>query len=336
MNRNRLRILLLSAGAACAWGQPAVQNTNLRQEAASPSLAAKLEELNRGSGPLWVGYEVAVIRSSGNHYGNGCGTQYLEGGGRVRQENGANQAPAANVYIFLRLANHAIGKVEVANHGCQIDAGGVPVVWLTGVKQEESIAVLRGLAEREDADAALMAIGIHESPAATRVLAEIASGKQSLHLRKKASFWLAAERGADGFQVLQKLAHDEPDANFREELTFHFTLVSDPRAVDELIRMAEKDSDAKVRSQAMFWLAQKAGEKAAGFLSSAAQNDPEVEVKKKAVFALSQLPKDEGIPRLIQVAETNASREVRKQAIFWLGQSNDPRALKYLETVLSR
>jgi HEAT repeat protein len=48
------------------------------------------------------------------------------------------------------------------------------------------------------------------------------------------------------------------------------------------------------------------------------------------------LPKDEGIPRLIHVAETNADREVRKQAIFWLGQSAEPRALKYLEQVLSR
>lgn len=266
----------------------------------------------------------------------GCGTQYLEDGRRAAAENTASPATAAVAYIFLRLANHAVSKVEVANQGCQIDAGGMPVVWLTGVKQEESIAALRGIAERENADSALMAIGLHKTPAATRVLAELASARQSLRLRKKASFWLAAERGAEGLPALQQLARDDSDAHFREEITFHLTLIADPRAIDELIRMAKDDADSKVRSQAMFWLAQKASEKAAGFLASAAQNDPQVEVKKQAVFALSQLPKDVGIPQLVHVAETNSDREVRKQAIFWLGQSSDPRALKYLEQVLSR
>jgi hypothetical protein len=338
MNWNRIRIFLLSAGTMCgltaASAQPLLQNAKMRQEPAAPSLQAKLAELGRDAGPLWAGYEVAAIRSSGHHSGNGCGIQYLESG-RYISGNTANPAPAAVAYIFLRLANHAISKVEAANQGCQVDAGGMPVVWLTGVKQEESIAALRGIAEQDHSDSALMAIGVHESPAATRVLAELASARQSPRLREKASFWLASERGAEGWPALQQLTHDS-DARFREKMTFHLTLVADPRAVDELIRMAGGDADSQVRSQAMFWLAQKAGEKAAGFLASAAQSDPEVELKKKAVFALSQLPQDEGIPRLIHVAETNSDREVRKQAIFWLGQSADPRALKYLEQVLSR
>jgi hypothetical protein len=51
---------------------------------------------------------------------------------------------------------------------------------------------------------------------------------------------------------------------------------------------------------------------------------------------LSQLPKDEGIPQLMHVADTNSNPVIRKEAIFWLGQSNDPRALQYLEAVLKR
>jgi hypothetical protein len=39
---------------------------------------------------------------------------------------------------------------------------------------------------------------------------------------------------------------------------------------------------------------------------------------------------------LIQVAKTNRNPVVRKQAIFWLGQSHDPRALDYLEQILSK
>ena len=59
-------------------------------------------------------------------------------------------------------------------------------------------------------------------------------------------------------------------------------------------------------------------------------------MKKKAVFALSQLPKDDGVPKLIEVAKTQRNPEVRKQAFFWLGQSHDPRALDYIESVLKQ
>ena len=57
---------------------------------------------------------------------------------------------------------------------------------------------------------------------------------------------------------------------------------------------------------------------------------------KKAVFALSQLPKDEAVPQLIHVAETNKDPVVRKEAFFWLGQSGDPRALTFMESVLKQ
>jgi HEAT repeat protein len=76
--------------------------------------------------------------------------------------------------------------------------------------------------------------------------------------------------------------------------------------------------------------------RATGALTDAIQNDPEADVKKKAVFALSQLPKDESVPHLIHVADTNSNLTVRKEAFFWLGQSQDLRALAYLEQVLKR
>jgi hypothetical protein len=111
---------------------------------------------------------------------------------------------------------------------------------------------------------------------------------------------------------------------------------ADDSAVATLIRLAKSAPDGKTRGQALFWMAQRAGDKAAQGITEAIENDPDTEVKKKAVFALSQLPKDEGVPRLIQVAKTNRNPAVRKQAVFWLGQSNDARALQFLEEVLTR
>jgi HEAT repeat protein len=91
-----------------------------------------------------------------------------------------------------------------------------------------------------------------------------------------------------------------------------------------------------VRGQALFWLAQKAGDKAAGAITRAIDHDPDTEVREKAVFALSQLPRDQGVPLLIGVARSHRDPEVRKKAMFWLGQSNDTRALAFIEDVLTR
>jgi hypothetical protein len=41
------------------------------------------------------------------------------------------------------------------------------------------------------------------------------------------------------------------------------------------------------------------------------------------------------VTELIRVARTNRNPEVRKKAIFWLGQSRDPRALHFIEKILS-
>jgi HEAT repeat protein len=328
--------MLLSLAVSAA-AQPVIRNAKLRTEQPAPTFSAKMEALTREAGPFWVAYEVPSLHSAGRHSWGNCGLQYLEDGRGNTSETDTESSAPTNAYILLRVADHAVVKIVVASPECHMDASGLPVVWLEGVNQEESVAYLDRIAEAEGqaAENALMAIGTHQTQAATRALIQLASSQHALRYREKASFWLAAERGPEGFPALQQLARDG-DAKFREKMTFHLTLVADPRAVDELIRMAKEDSDTKVRSQAMFWVAQKAGVKAVSFLSAAAQNDPEVEVKKKAVFALSQLPREEGVPQLIHVAETNPNREVRKQAIFWLGQSNDPRALKYLEDVLTR
>jgi HEAT repeat protein len=44
----------------------------------------------------------------------------------------------------------------------------------------------------------------------------------------------------------------------------------------------------------------------------------------------------EGVPLLISLARTNKNPVVRKQAIFWLGESRDPRALDFLEEILTK
>lgn len=118
--------------------------------------------------------------------------------------------------------------------------------------------------------------------------------------------------------------------------TFAISQHAGPQATEILIDRAKNDKSTHTREQAIFWLSQRAGAKAASAIVDAIVNDPDTGVKKKAVFALSQLPHDEGVPKLIEVARTQRNPEVRKQAFFWLGQTHDPRALAYIEDVLTK
>lgn len=348
MNKHLAVALALSVSAVAFSGQqPRVTETQFSTEPAGAGLSATVTRFQHSSQQLWIGYEVASLPrhdssscgdSSGSNDDGCCGEYRLEGS-RDGVTSSDARTEQGKMYVLLRLEQGVVAKIRTANAGCRLNAGGVPFTWLTGVNPDDSIRYLAQLAgqgtDKQPAEGALAAIAMHASPSATSTLAGLAASSNTL-LREKAAFWLGAERGHDGLLVLQKLVHTEQDAKLREKLAFDISINHDPAATDELLAMAKSDADPRVRGQAIFWLAQKAGKKASAAITSAIDNDPEQQVKKKAVFALSQLPKDEGIPQLIHVADTNANPAVRKDAIFWLGQSGDPRALAYLESVLKR
>lgn len=345
-----LAFMLFVGASAVPAQQPRVSDTQLKVESVDRNLAATVDRVRQSSDQLWLGYEVPALPESrlpecSNGYDSSqtedgcCGEYRLEDDRNIHSSR--NDRAAQNVYILLRFDRGNLVKVRSVAAGCHLNAGGISLEWLTGVEPKESIAFLAGYAEQQlehskDMDGPLLAISFHAAPEATRALEQIASSSSSEHTREQAAFWLGVQRGHDGFLALKSLENKSTEAGFREKLTFDFAQNSDPAAEEELIRMAKFDADAKVRAQALFWIAQKAGKLATRTLTDAIQNDPETDVKKKAVFALSQLPKDESIPQLIRVADTNSNLAVRKEAFFWLGQSQDPRALAYLEQVLKR
>jgi len=351
MKRTIIAFLFLAIAVAMLAQQPRVSDAQFRVEPMGQTLAPTVDRVRHSSDQLWLGYEVPSVPgvhvSSCSNWSNSsesddgcCGEYRLED--EFSMHHSGDDKTARNVYILYRFEKGDLLKVRSVGAGCHLNAGGVNFAWLEGVKPEESIAFLADLVNQTSQihkvlEQALLAISFHASPEATRALEQIASSSAAEHTREQAAFWLGVQRGHDGFVALKSLENKSTDdARFREKLTFDFTQNSDPGAEDELLHMAKFDADGKVRGQALFWIAQKAGKRATGALTDAIQNDPETDVKKKAVFALSQLPKDEGIPQLIHVADTNSNLAVRKDAFFWLGQSQDPRALAYLEQVLKK
>lgn len=312
--------LLAAIAIGSALGQqPRVQNARMETRAAGGLDATLRTIVNAQSSPGWVGYAVPIIPGDHqmccwNDSARGCFLEPHADNRTVVVSNNQTvklEGPTELVVLY-RIEDRQVDKVRSFSPECELDAGGLPFIWLTGVNASESAKFLEGIvtgasgASREQnrrTNAAISALAMHADPAAEQALEELAAPSQPEAVRRQAVFGLAQGKNPKGIAVVVGLAHN--------------------------------DKSPHVREQALFWLAQRAGQKVAeSAINDAIANDPETEVKKKAVFALTQMPSGEGVPLLIQVARANRNPEVRKQAMFWLGQSKDERALRFIEEVL--
>lgn len=331
-------LLLIPAAVAQT---PRLTNAKVETKA-SPSLEAEVRGALARNTPLWLGY--AVEKAGDGEaccYWNGMTGCSLEGE-RRRQ---AAPAPAAGpvqlegskfISVLFRMEGGAITKVRHFSSGCELDAGGLPVVWLTGVKPAESVQLLKRNLADNLANGVVASIALHAGPEADAALEELLKPDQPVETRRKAAFWMGHSRGRRGVEVLQRVVRDDPSDRVREHAVFALGQSKDAEGIQTLVRIAKEDKSAQVRGRALFWMAQKAGQKAIGPIASAIEDDPDTKVKRQAVFALTQMPNDEGVPMLIKVARENRNPAVRKQAYFWLGQSRDPRAARFLEEVLGK
>jgi len=340
-------------------GAPMITSASFQARPVSQGLAKEARALASSSGgPVWAGYAVAAVE--GRHrmccwdsVSEASASRGCCGRCRLEKDNGfsissdhdgkVSLESSGRLFVLFRAGGSGVGKIRIFSEECEIDAGRLPFVWLTGVGGDESLDWLATFVtgrERDGDDAeglteqALAAIAMHAGAAADRLLERFVSAGRPFPVREHAAFWMGVARGRAGYDVLSRLTRDDPDEEMREKAIFALSQNDVPEAVDAIIRAARGDGSSDVRGEALFWLAQRAGEKAAGVIAKAIEDDPETEVKKKAVFALSQLPDDEGVPLLIELARKNRNPAVRKEAVFWLGQSGDRRALAFIEEIL--
>ena len=352
--------VLVSEAAAGAAAQGRVANAQATTQSAASGLGAAVQTVSARGTVTWIGYRAPVVSgqrqmccydtiADSNFAGGMCrlesGSGVSMNTGDFRDRNGTRIAlePATEFLVLARLEGGAVVRLRTFTPDCDIDAGGMPIVWLTDVKPDDSVAWLTSLVnaspdagERRDrvGKTAMTAIALQATPSADRALESFVAPARPEWLRSDTAFWLGSTRGDNGARLLTRMLAQDPSDKVREKVTFGLSVSQVPSALTTLVATARDDRSARVRGQALFWLAQKAGKEALATIAGAIDNDPDTEVKKKAVFALSQLPKDEGVPKLIEVARTNRNPAVRKQAMFWLGQSNDPRAVKFFEDIL--
>ena len=297
----------------------------------------------------WLAYRVPLVEGAGavccyQSYGHSL----KAGCDLVRNRKSGNSWQTTEDFIHgnhlvVFIAPNATGKhhhrVQAYDSSCPIKASGLRIKWLGDLAVSESLDVLTPWAQAATGHdhSALSAIAHHAGDRATDVLSQIVNhAGHGDSLRASAAFWLGAQRGLDGFRVLDDIFDTVDRPSLREELVAALAQSEVPAALDRLINIARHDRSPSVRGNGLFWLAQTANSRVPRVLLDAAEQDPDNAVKEKAVFALSQLPSKRGVPLLIDVAQQNASATVRERAVFWLGQSEDPRALEFIVSMLDR
>ncbi|HEY6347839.1 MAG TPA: HEAT repeat domain-containing protein [Candidatus Angelobacter sp.] len=363
MRKTAIAVLITGLLSACIAQKPNVTNAKLQELSAAGGLKAVFDAVvQKQEAPAWIGYRIPAtpkertmccfdswdgFRNSGNGCCAGCKLESGKGGsfnGTV--SDCSPPEPFHYSFVLFRVEGKEVTKVRNYTPDCALDFGGLPLYWMEDVNPAQSVELLVGLLpSKPDAEAGqkknvangvIAAIALHDDPAADSALEKLIQPDKPDSVREHVVFWLGMERGQKGLTVLRRYAKEDPNDRLREKITFAFSQSKEPEAIQDLISMARNDPSSRVRSQAIFWMGQIGGRKEAEQITAAIENDPETDVKKRAVFALAQMKNGEGVPLLITVAKSNKNPVVRKEAIRWLGMTGDPRALDFLEQILTK
>jgi len=231
-------------------------------------------------------------------------------------------------------------KVDMSNLDLAFGLEGLPLIWLGGAMDEESLAWIEKRYDSAPEKGGLRkhliaAAGVHDSPAlVVPFLDGILKGKDPDRLRKDAAFWIGQQDDPAGLRILGRTARNDKAADVRKSAVFAISRVGLEAAVDDLIDLARTAEERDVRHEAIFWLGQRASKKSASALEKFVVNDADSKIQEQALFALSELPENEGVEPLIKIAKTHPDPRIRRRAVFWLGESGDPRALEALIVIV--
>jgi hypothetical protein len=254
----RVALLVLAAALQAAAQPKLLINAQVDTRLVSAGLEREFQSLlSAQPQPAWIGYAVPSISS----YNLGC--DYVSSGDRTAPGVVHLEPPDQAVMLF-RVVGGAVDRIRVLSPDCNIDAGGVPVHWLTGILPAESVALLSSI----DRNQAVMAIAMHADGAADAALEKLVAGTEPDAVRRRAAFWIGAARGRHGLDVVKQLLATDPSPAVRERAIVGLSGSREPEAVDLLISTARQDREVRVRRQAMNAIGRSRDPRARAFLEN--------------------------------------------------------------------
>jgi hypothetical protein len=218
-----------------------------------PARASLAQEVAAIDGSAWLAYSAPAVPYTSTYcWQDGNSNQQPQSSGKVSLEG------FTEIHIFVRVEARRVNRIRTFSPECEIDAGDLPVTWLTGVTTAQSVAFLKS-------ERAVDAIGPHLGPEADAALEDFVTAMHADKIRRQAAFWLGSTRKQRGVDLLTKMLRDDPSPRFREDAVFALSRAKE--GIPVLIGAArQRTGDKKVREKAMFWLARSEDPRAKQFV----------------------------------------------------------------------
>jgi HEAT repeat protein len=255
--------LLVVVSAVHLSTQSQIVNAQLTTRQATRELDAEIQSVAAPGGPAWVAYRVATVRGPQHMCNSNNWTST-----KVMLE------PATELTILVRVENRAIERLQTVTPDCEVDAGGLPVVWLDGISPTQSAQWLTAQIKSTEtsnqgkpklADAALRALVWHPGDAPVNTVVALAREDRRPYVRSQALFWLAQRAGQQAVGAIRSAIDTDPETEVKRKAVFALSQLPKDEGVPLLIDVARNNSNREVRKQAMFWLGQSKDPRAVAF-----------------------------------------------------------------------
>jgi hypothetical protein len=185
------------AAAPVVTAQAPIVNAKVERRTLNQALAGEVQAIADRNVPVWIGYRVPLARRTDS------GPRDIGSRGRCRLE------PPTELVMLARVEARTVTELRSAAVDCDIDAAGMPLVWLEGVNPDDSVAWLvsfvnsapsppsRNIASDGPArlaNAALAAIAQHGEGVLR--LIDIARNHPNVEMRRRAMTWLGRSKDA--------------------------------------------------------------------------------------------------------------------------------------------
>jgi HEAT repeat protein len=216
------------------------------------------------------------------------------------------------------------------------------VFWLGQVRSDRAVPLLEDLlknsTDRETKNKAIFALSQHRSPRAGQILRDFAEREsEDQELREQAIFWLGQNRSEENANYLKGLYGRVKQDALKDKIIFSLSQQRATGNAEWIMNIAlDPKESVEMRKQALFWAGQNGGASTESF-AALYDKMTDAEIKEQLIFVLSQRGRDvKALEKLMDIAKTDKDKEMRSKAIFWLGQSRDPRAVKFLEDLITK
>lgn len=274
------------AATLAAADVPGVSAGRVESRVLQGGLRASVDAILReGRDAKWIGYAIetdqdgsACCWGSVRDAGRCCGGCRLEAGrDDVAFNSGRPQGVALEgprrAKVLLRAEGGRIQQVRAFSEDCAVDVGGLPFVWLEGIRGADSAELLGSLIADDGSgdhgrgltDGPLLALSMHKDPRAVDVMLEAARGSHSTRVRKQALFWLSQTASRRVAPELAAAVDDDPDVEVKKQAVFALSQMPPSEGVPHLVRVARTNRHREVRRQAIFWLGQSQDPRALSF-----------------------------------------------------------------------